>query len=151
MLRRLKLLGASHAELVECFIKQARSVLEYCAVVWHASLSQINSADIEIVQKTVCATILGAQYTSYQSALAHLVLDRLDSRRNALSIKFVKKAFKSAKYSSWFMEDSNPLNTRREVKTVKEAQCRTSRLKESALPYPTHILNTDQKTDTIHS
>ena len=51
--------GASQAELVDCYTKQARSVLEYCAGVWHAGLSQINTADIERVQKTACAIILG--------------------------------------------------------------------------------------------
>ena len=42
MLRRLKNLGASHAELEDSYVKQTRSVLEYCAVVWHAGLTQIN-------------------------------------------------------------------------------------------------------------
>ena len=59
MIRRLKLLGASYYELVYCYTKQARSILEYCAVVWHARLSQINSADIERVQKAACSIILG--------------------------------------------------------------------------------------------
>ena len=136
MLRRLKLLGASQAELVDCYTKQARSVLDYCAVVWHAGLTQINTADIERVQKTACAIILGKQYTSYQSALASLGLDSLDARRNALSSKFAKKAFKSPKYSSWFVEDANPTNTRRQVKTVKEAQYRTTRLTKICPPIP---------------
>ena len=51
MLRRLKLLGDNNSELVDCFVKQARSVLEYCAVVWHAGLTQKNIVDIERVQK----------------------------------------------------------------------------------------------------
>ena len=42
MLRRLKTLGASHAELEDSYVKQTRSVLEYSAVVWHAGLTQIN-------------------------------------------------------------------------------------------------------------
>ena len=143
MLRILKLLGASHTELVDCFVKQTRSVLEYCAVVWHAGLTQTNTSDIERVQKSACAIIMGKQYTSYQSALAYLGLDRLDARRVALSSKFAKKALKSQKYSSWFVKDSNVPNTRREAKSVKEAQCRTKRLQKSALPYLTHILNMD--------
>ena len=143
MLRRLKTLGASHTELVDCFIKQARSVLEYCAVVWHPGLSQENTSDIERVQKAACAIILGKQYTSYQSALTHLGLVRLDSRREALCRKFAKKSLKSTKYAGWFVKDLNLPNTRRDVKNVKEVQCRTSRLKKSALPYLTHILNID--------
>ena len=68
------------------------------------------------MQNTACTIILGKQYNSYQSALAYI-----DSSRKALSSKFDKKAIKSAKYSGWFVEDTNPFNTRREGKTVKEA------------------------------
>ena len=62
ILRRLKNLGASHSELIDCYTKQARSILEYCAVVWHAGLTHINKSDIERVQKAACAIILGKQY-----------------------------------------------------------------------------------------
>ena len=142
MMRRLKLLGASNSELVDCYTQQVRSLLEYCAVVWHAGLLQINSADIERVQKAACSIILGKQYNGYQGALSILGLDRLDTRREQLSSKFARKAFKSKKYTSWFVQDTNLSNTRREVKTVKEAKCRTKRLQKSALPYLTGILNT---------
>ena len=74
MLRRPKILGASHAELVDSFVRQARSVLEYCALVWHAGVTQINIS----VQKTACSIILGKKYTSYQAALKYLGLDKLD-------------------------------------------------------------------------
>ena len=139
MLRRLTNLGANKVELVDCYTKQTRSVLEYCAVVWHAGLSQINAADIERVQKSACGIILGKQYVGYQAALTTLGLDRLDRRRESLSIKFAKKAFKSKKYSSWFVPDLNILNTRRVVKCAKETHCRTRRLQKSAVPYLTHI------------
>ena len=45
-----------------------------------------------------------------------LGLSRLDARRDILSLKFAKKAYKSKKYSSWFVKDTNEPNTRREVK-----------------------------------
>ena len=82
---------------------------------------------------------MGKQYTSYQSALAYLGLDRLDARRIALSSKFAKKALKSQKYPSWFVKDANVPNTRRERKYVKGAKYRTKRLHKSAFPYLTHI------------
>ena len=46
MLRRLKTFGANQMELIDCYIKQVRSVLEYSAVVWHAGLTLMNTADI---------------------------------------------------------------------------------------------------------
>ena len=145
ILRRLKNLGASNAELVDCYIKQARSILEYCSVVWHAGLSQINTIDIERVQKSACAIILGRQYTGYQPALVSLGLERLDTRREGLCTRFAKKALKSPKYQSWFVPDSNVPNTRRKVKAVKLPQCRTRRLEKSAFPFLTKILNKNYK------
>ena len=100
MIRRLKLLGASYSELFNCYTKHAISILEYCAVVWHGGLSQINSADIERVQKAACSIIRGQQYNSYKTALSTLGLDRVDERREALSSKFARKAFKSEKYAN---------------------------------------------------
>ena len=35
--------------------------------------------------------------------------------------------------------ETNPFNTRKEIKAVKEAQCSTKRLQKSALSYLTHI------------
>ena len=143
MLRRLKALGASKKELVDCYLKLTRSILEYCSVVWQAGLTQANRADLEIVQKSACAIILGKEYVGYQTALENLGLEKLEARRVSLSTKFAKKAFKSKKYSNWFVPDSNPLNTRRKVQHVKEAQCRTRRFQNSALPYLTKLLKTD--------
>ena len=138
MLRRLKALGASKKELVDCYLKQTRSILEYCSVVWQAGLTQANRADLERVQKSACAIILGKEYVSYQTALDNLGLEKLEARRVSLSTKF-----KSKKNSNWFVPDSNPLNTRRKVQHVKEAQCRTRRFQNSALPYLTNLLKTD--------
>ena len=104
-----------------------------------------NNSDVERVHKSACAIILGKKYVGYQSALHMLGLDRLDARREIMSLKFAKKAKKSQKYASWFVKDTNELNTRTKLKTVKEAQFRTRRLDKYALPYLTHILNRDDK------
>ena len=145
MLRRLKNLGANQSDLIDCYIKYTRSILEYCAVVWHAGLAQINTLGIERVKKAACSIILGKQYAGYQDALLRLGLERLNTRREGLSSRFAKKALKSTKYFSWFVPDTNLPNTRRNVKYVKLAQCRTRRLEKSALPFLTKILNINDK------
>ena len=48
-------------------------------------LSQVNISDIERVQKSACAIILGKNCVGYQSALTSLGLDRLDARRGIIS------------------------------------------------------------------
>ena len=54
-----------------------RSILEYAAVVWHAVLTQINTSDIERVQKAALSIILGKNYISYNHALEVLKLKPL--------------------------------------------------------------------------
>ena len=145
ILRRLKNNGASESELKDIYIKQIRSVLEYAAVVWHPGLTQVNTADIERIKKTACAIILGPNYLNYENGLESLKLERLNKRREALSIKFADKAFKSEKFKSWFVEDSNDNNTRRKALKVKNVQTRTKRFRKSPLPYLTSLLNHDSK------
>jgi hypothetical protein len=145
ILRRLKNNGASESELKDIYIKQIRSVLEYAAVVWHPGLTQVNTAEIERIQKTACAIILGSNYLNYENGLETLKLERLNKRRENLSKKFAGKAFKSEKFTSWIVKDSNENNTRRKAQKVKNVQARTRRLRKSPLPYLTSLLNQDIK------
>ena len=63
MLRRLKQLGASDDELKDVYEKQIRCVLELAVAVWSAGLTISQASQIERVQKTVCAVILGNRHT----------------------------------------------------------------------------------------
>jgi hypothetical protein len=141
ILRRLKINGANQSELKDIYCKQVRSILEYCAVVWHSGLTKENNANIERVQKSALSIILGKSYLNYENALFILNLEKLCVRRERLCLKFAKKSLASEKFSSWFVPDENTQNTRRLVKTVKPALARTSRFEKSALPYLTTILN----------
>ena len=103
MLRRLKSNGANNQELKDIYCKHVQSVLEYAAVVWHPGLTLENTTNIERVQKSALAIILGKEYINYESALLSLNLEKLSIRREALCSKFAKKALKSEKYSSWIV------------------------------------------------
>ena len=74
MIRRLKALGATNTELVDVYIKQVRCVLEMAAPVWTPALTKGQITQIERVQKTVCAVILGSSYSDYNSAMKTLDL-----------------------------------------------------------------------------
>ena len=141
VIRRLKSSGANTKELCDIYCKHVRSILEYAAVVWHSALTVQNSLDIERVQKSAVAIILGNDYISYENALQTLKLEKLSTRRSSLCLKFAKKAFRSEKFSSWFVPDQNTHNTRRKVNTAKNAQARTQRFKNLTIPYMTRILN----------
>ena len=141
VLRRLKKSGANEEELLDIYCKHIRSILEYAATVWHAALTNENTTDIERVQKSALAIIMGSNYISYENALKTLNMDKLSTRRKTLCLKLANKAFKSERFSSWFTPDQNAHNTRRKVKKAKNAQTRTQRFKKSSLPYMTQILN----------
>ena len=148
MVRRLKLIGASTAELLDVYCKQIRSVLEYAAVVWHPGLTVNNTADIERVQKACLAIILGKSYTSYPDALKTTGLEMLSSRRKTLCLHFARNAKKNPKYDTWFVEDEKVINTRKIKKNLKDTQSRTTRFRKSAIPFMTHLLNEKGYCDT---
>ena len=110
-------------------------------MVWHAGLTQIDSNNLERVQKAAFSILLGKEYLSYENSLNTLGMNRLDDRRELLCAKFAKKAQKSDKFSAWFVRDEKVINTRSRPKNVKEVETRTTRFRKSALPYLTSILN----------
>ena len=67
-------------EMVEIYILFIRCMLEYCCVVWHSSITEEESTNIERVQKTALRIILGHTYTDYKSALEFTGLDNLSVR-----------------------------------------------------------------------
>ena len=141
MLRRLKTSGANSHELKDIYCKHVRSVLEYGAVVWHPGLTLENTMNIERVQKSALAIILGKNYIDYESALLSLGLDKLSTRREALCKKFAHKAIQSEKYSSWFAPEEKTYNTRSVASKLKPTQTRTTRFEKSTIPYLTKLIN----------
>ena len=136
-LRNLKAFGASTNDLLDVYEKQCRSVLELAVPVWNAGLSVSNCKQIERVQKTAFAIILGENYKSYSSALLKLQMETLSDRRETLCLAFAKKSYKSEKFKKWFCDEEGlgPMNQLVDVKT------RTGRFKKSPLPYLTELLN----------
>ena len=148
MIRRLKGLGASVAEMLDVYQKQVRSVLELAVPVWQPALTQQERREIERVQRCAFYVILGDAYNGYEQALDLLECDNLDDRREKLCKLFAKKAWKNPKYQNWFTLNDEPLptiNTRSEATRVrnvlKPIVTRTDRYMNSPLPYLTEVLN----------
>ena len=125
-------------DLVLIYILFIRSLLENCCVVWHSSLTNEQSTDIERVQKVAIRTILLDYEIEYDEALLKVNLQRLDTRREELCLNFSKKCTKSKKNSNMF-----PLNSTN--RTSKEKfhvpMAHTERFKNSAIPYMSQLLN----------
>ena len=148
MLRNLKKLGVHQAELIDVYMKQCRSVLELAVPAWAPGLTGTEIKQLERVQKTALAIILGDGYRSYKHALQKLDIKSLESRRSDLCLTFGKKALKNDKFSKWFClnDESEPVvNTRySETKTINKLKpviTRTRRYSRSPIPYLTTILN----------
>ena len=102
VLRRLKPLGVTRSVLLEVYEKQVRCVVEYASPVWSGGLTKAECYQIERVQKTAFALILGNQYNSYEHALHLLQRDSLETRRKVINLKFARKCADSPKFSHWF-------------------------------------------------
>ena len=143
MLRRLKANGAGIIDLVDVYSKQVRCVLELAVAVWSPGLTVGQAAQIERVQKSACAVILGEQ-VDFKYALSILNLKILCERRKDLCLKFGKKCFKNDKFKQWFVERPNDLSniqTRSNKSTFLPVNTRTNRFSKSPLPYLTSLLN----------
>ena len=144
MLRRLKAHGATTSELVDVYAKQVRCVLELAVAVWSPGITAGQVTQIERVQKTACAVILGDSYLQYSNALTMLNLKSLKERRMDLCLKFAKNCVKSDKFSHWFIKRSSDpagIQTRRVKTDLIPVDSRTKRFSKSPLPYLTSLLN----------
>ena len=76
-------------DLLDIYILFIRSVTEYCAVVFHSSLTQEDSRKLEQIQKTCLKVILGTDYSDYTSALEKCNLQTLAERREKRCLDFL--------------------------------------------------------------
>ena len=148
--QRMRLLNAASkftskiSDLRTIYKMFVRSVLEYSSVVWHSSLSGLNSKDIERIQKAACKVILKDQYVDYESALKYLNLDKLEVRRKKLCLNFAKNTVKNAKVKSMFPFSKSKRITRNSDKFLVNFG-NTERYKKSAIPYLQNLLNDEEK------
>ena len=91
LLRRVAAFTTSVEEKKNIYVLYVRSILEQSSVVWHNSLTQENSDDLERVQKSAVRIILGKSYDSYEEALEKVDIESLKDRREVLSKHFAKK------------------------------------------------------------
>ena len=129
MLRNLKKHGACQADLLDVYVKQCRCMLELAVPVWNPAITKSEISQIERVQKTALAIILGKNYDSYQEALDDLKLSSLEDRRLEICRTFAKKSQQHEKFQYWYKYSVVPL-----VTTFEPVLYRTLRYKNSPLP-----------------
>ena len=144
MLRVLTKFRLPLDDLVLIYCSYIRPVLEYCAPVWNSGLSAKQNEQIERIQKRACRLMLGPRFVSYQNALQLCKVSSLSDRRECLCLKFAKKLLEpGSKFSHWLPQtrgDSHSRNLRNKSK-LTEMSCKTTRYRNSPLPYLVRLLN----------
>ena len=145
ILTKLKYVGVTTEDLLDIYTLQIRSLLEYCAVVWHSRLNGDEIASLERVQRVCLKVILGDCYVDYASSLEMCNLKTLFQRRQDRCLAFAKKCLQHPVHSRLFPLNKSNKNceyTSREKFEVNFASTETYRM--SALPYLQRLLNSQQ-------
>ena len=142
LITKLKYVGVKTEDLVEIYILFIRSVVEYCSVVFHSSLTVEQSEKLEKIQKTCLKSILGDSYVDYSAAMEMCGLETLANRRERRCLDFALKAVKHPRNKRMF-----PLNQVQSDYDIREREkyvvnfARTSAYQTSAIPYCQRLLN----------
>ena len=118
-----------------------RSILEQSAVVWHSSLTQKNTNDLERVQKVAVRIILGKYYRNYKDGINKLKMEKLEKRRENICLKFAKNCLLNSKVRNFFPKKINLHMMKKRKKTIFNNKKIGKRYKKSAIPYMTNLLN----------
>ena len=146
LLRSVYSFGATNEEMVHLWTVFCRSVLEQSCIVWHSSLTNENTEDLERTQKTFCKLILRERYKNYEDSLILLNLDSLHQRRQNLCLKFAKSGIKHNSMTDLFPEESktHKMQTRNTNK-FKVNFANTGRLKDASIIHMQNLLNDDNE------
>ena len=127
-LSKMKSFGATRDDLVKIWTTILRPCAEYASPVWHPGLTLSDTQNLEKLQKTALAIILGRCYVNYkphykidnklatyQDALKILKLETLKQRREDLVTKFAKDILKSSAHRTMLPEEKPGVNTRQRL------------------------------------
>ena len=142
IVRNAKAFGATLKEMVHLWITFCRGTIEQTCVLWHKSLTEENSQDLERVQKTFAKLALGQKYQNYEEALLKLNLLPLNIRRKNLCSKFAQSGVKYETMTDLFKQNEKThMMQTRYCETHAVEFCNTERYRKSSVPYMQHLLN----------
>lgn len=144
MLTKLRYVGVPREDLIHIYILYVRSLLEYCSVVWHSTLTAEQGNNLERVQKLCLKIILGEEYCGYDDALEKCGLERLSDRRENKCLNFGLKSLLHPIHSEMFPINpqvlANPHYTRNSEHFVVN-MAKSDSYRDSAIPYMQRMLN----------
>ena len=138
VLRHLRRAGFNEGELARVYTTVVRSVLDYCAVVYHPMLTDEQDQELERLQAQALKCIYGYK-DSYATMREKAGVTTHRARRIMLCDKFANKALCNPRFESWFPLRNARSGRRKEE--YQELQARTDRLFNSPLYYYRRRLN----------
>ena len=142
MLRLLTNHNVPYNDLLTIYRSYVRPILEYGAPVWNGALTKNQKESLEKIQKRALRIIHGSFYTNYQETLHACQFKTLGQRRDDLCVKFIEKTLeRTDQFKDFFVPPPSDGMTLRHSRKFSEIRCKTNRLKNSAIPYLTRLLN----------
>ena len=131
ILRHLAHCGLSKPDLLRVYQSIILPCHDYCSVVYHSSLTSLQSDQLERLQSQALKSIYGYEH-SYRSLLELTGLKTLRDRREARCNRFAVKAASNPRYSRWFPRAEQQRALRRRPQFA-EFRARTQRLYSSPI------------------
>ena len=142
VLRRMRALGVDRRTLVDFWKSEGRTHLEMASVLWSSSISVGQRRSLERSQRLAMAAIVGFWAPSLTEQLSELGLERMDLRRDKISLRFaLSTATKSRHQDIFTVAATNPERPGKHSQKYREPKARTSAYFNSAVPYLTGLLN----------
>ena len=141
MFRMVKQYKLPISDLIQIYVGYIRPVLEYCAPVFNGGLTVGQILGLERIQKRVCKIILGKNYINYEDALEKCQLEKLQKRREKLCTKFAESLINNPQFQDWIPKRKLFQMSLRNQHKYNQFKCKTSRFKQSAIPYFIDLLN----------
>ena len=133
MLRLLKRARADSKTLLTVYVTCVRSILEYCAQVWHYNIPEYLSKDIERIQSRALKIINPT--LSYSDAKAVFDIPTLATRGEYLCSSFFKNVLlQSSPLSNLIQIENSPTYDLRASNKLAIIKCRTERFRNSFIP-----------------
>ena len=130
-------------QMVKVYITYIRPLLEYCAPVFHASLTAQQAQQLERVQKRALKIIAGYD-KSYREILLQLNLDTLADRRQMLCLRLGKQMLNSNAHRDLLPELRGSISGKEtRSRNTLETFCCGARLRRSTIPLITSLINSD--------
>ena len=130
-------------QLIKVYTTYIRPILEYCSPVFHAGLTASQAKQIECVQKRALKIIAGYSH-KYQDLLKRFEIDSLADRREKSCLRLGKRMMININHRSLLPQTRQSISGRNtRYMNLLQPFCCSARLKKSAIPLITSLLNAD--------